>query len=108
MRLKAVCLLMLGLLWSAMGISVAGDLEKGRELFRRHCNFCHPGGRNVVRKGKELYREVLIRNGITSPEDIVKKMRHPGPGMPTFSERRIPDDEARAIAEYVWKTFRKD
>ncbi|MBX6423277.1 c-type cytochrome [Thermosulfurimonas sp. F29] len=100
--------LLMGLFWVLSGGVRAGTPEKGARLFRRHCNFCHPGGRNVVRKGKELYREVLIRNGITSPEDIVKKMRHPGPGMPTFSERRIPDDEARAIAEYVWKTFRKD
>ncbi len=83
----------------------AGDLVRGKKLFLKHCNFCHPGGRNVVRPEKNLRRKTLIRNGIKGPEDIVKKLRHPGPGMPRFSEKRIPDEDARAIARYVWEAF---
>ncbi len=96
----------MGLLFlGATGLKAA-DLKKGRKLFLKHCNFCHPGGRNVVRPEKNLQRETLIRNGIRGPEDIVKRMRHPGPGMPRFSERRIPDEDAQAIARYVWETFK--
>jgi len=79
----------------------------GKALFSRNCAFCHPQGRNIIRPRKSLDRETLIKNGITGPKGIVKRMRHPGPGMPRFSERRLSDEEARAIAEYIWETFKK-
>ena len=39
-------------------------------------------------------------------DDIVDKMRHPGPGMMTFDETALPDAQAKAIAEYVLATFK--
>ncbi len=105
---KRVVFLVTGfLLWGAVAVQ-AGDLEKGRKLFFRYCNFCHPGGRNVMRREKDLRRKTLMANGINGPEGIVKKMRHPGPGMPRFSEENIPDEDARAIARYVWETFAEE
>jgi hypothetical protein len=47
-------------------------------------------------------------------EDIVKKMRNPGPapthpqkwaGMTMFDAAKISDDEALKIADYILKTF---
>ncbi|QJA06759.1 c-type cytochrome [Thermosulfurimonas marina] len=84
-----------------------GGKPDGKALFSRNCGFCHPGGRNVIHPKKTLDRETLLKNGIQGPEGIVEKMRNPGPGMPRFSEKRLSDEEARAIAEYVWETFKK-
>ena len=39
-------------------------------------------------------------------QDIVAKMRNPGPGMTKFEKKDVSDKEARAIAEYILKTFK--
>jgi len=33
-------------------------------------------------------------------------MRNPGPGMTKFDEKTIPEETAKAIAEYILETFR--
>jgi hypothetical protein len=43
---------------------------------------------------------------ITTPEDVVEKMRNPGPAMPRFTDAMIPEKEALQIGKYVMKTFR--
>lgn len=104
--LPLTVILMLSPLAFGTKVESALDLKKGRKLFLRHCNFCHPQGRNTIRPHKNLKRSTLIANGIKSPEDIVKLLRNPGPGMPVFSKKRLPDEDARAIAHYVWETFK--
>jgi cytochrome c6 len=83
----------------------AGE-ETGEKLFQQHCVACHPGGGNIITPEKTLHSEDLKANNITTPEDIVKVMRNPGPGMPTFDEKAIPDAEAHEIGEYILKTFK--
>lgn len=82
------------------------EAQAGEKLFQQHCVACHPGGGNIVNPQKTLRSEHLKANNITKPEDIVKVMRNPGPGMPTFDEKLIPDAEAREIGEYILKTFK--
>jgi len=48
----------------------------------------------------------LAEHGIETPKDIVKVMRHPGPGMNSFDEKTIPEKMAMEIAEYILETFR--
>ena len=71
-----------------------------------HCAACHPDGGNIINSQKTLQRASLEAHGITSPEDIVKVMRNPGQGMPAFGPEAIPDDQALAIARYVWETYK--
>lgn len=78
----------------------------GEELFLLHCSGCHPGGKNLKYPAKSLDRLTLAANGITTPAGIVKKMRHPDPGMRRFDRSVLSDSEARRIAEYVLATFR--
>jgi cytochrome c6 len=33
-------------------------------------------------------------------------MRNPGPGMTKFDEKTLPQKDAKAIAEYIHKTFK--
>ena len=86
--------------------SGAGGGESGAVLFARNCATCHPDGRNVINPSKTLQRLTLTANGITTPEEIVSRMRNPGPGMKRFDRAELSDDDARKIAEYILATFR--
>jgi cytochrome c6 len=42
---------------------------------------------------------------VKSASDIVGNMRNPSPGMTKFDEKTVADADARAIAEYILRTF---
>ena len=78
----------------------------GEAEFKNHCALCHPDGGNSVNSAKTLHKKDLTANGIKKSADIVSKMRNPGPGMTEFDKKTIPDKEAKAIADYILKTFK--
>jgi cytochrome c6 len=92
-----------------MTAALAGENTKksGEELFKLNCAVCHPNGENIINKDKNLHKKNLEEHGIKTPEDIVKLMRNPGPGMNKFDEKTIPDKDAKEIAKYVLKTLNK-
>lgn len=81
------------------------EAQTGEALFMQHCAACHADGGNTINPKKTLHRSNREENGIKTAEDIIRTMRDPGPGMNRFDETTIPDRDARAIAEYVLKTF---
>jgi len=86
--------------------AAAEHASPGEELFKKHCQVCHPDGGNIVNKEKPLKLNALKANGIRTSRDIVKQMRNPGPGMTKFDEREMPDADAEAVAKYILKTFK--
>jgi cytochrome c6 len=78
----------------------------GQELFKQHCAVCHPDGGNIIKPKLTLQKKNLEQQGIKDWKGIVKNMRNPGAGMTKFDEKTIPDKDAKAIAEYVLKTFK--
>lgn len=80
--------------------------KSGEEMFKENCSVCHPNGGDIIDPDKTLHKEDLDENNVKKPEDIVKLMRNPGPGMERFDEKAIPDEDARKIAEYILKTFK--
>lgn len=78
----------------------------GKKEFEEHCASCHKDGGNIVNPAKTLKKADLAANGVKKWQDIVGKMRNPGPGMNTFDKKEVSDKEARAIAEYILKTFK--
>jgi len=87
---------------------------EGESLFKEHCSVCHPDGGNVINPLKTLHKKDLNANNIKTAEDVVKKMRNPGPvpthpqewgGMKIFDRKKISDEKAIQIAEYILKTF---
>ncbi|QEM70018.1 c-type cytochrome [Geobacter sp. FeAm09] len=82
-------------------------LARGEAAFLQNCGACHADGGNEVNPVKTLSRADLRRNNILTPDDIVRLMRNPGPGMLKFDPATLPDEDARAIAEYVLTTFNK-
>jgi cytochrome c6 len=93
--------------FSFTALGVAEDkATSGEELFKKHCAVCHPDGSNIVNPKKTLHKKDREVNNIKNPEDIVKTMRNPGPGMTPFNKSTIPDNDAKKIAEYILKTFK--
>ncbi len=94
-----------------LGISILGFIvtdalaADGKELFARHCSGCHYEGGNSVNRSKPLHRLFRHANGLRTEQDLVDKIRRGGQGMPAYRPDRISDPEARAIAEYIVKTF---
>ena len=80
-------------------------IKKGETEFNEHCVACHPGGGNIINAQKTLHKKDLESNNIRTPEDIVKIIRKPGTGMPPFDENSVTEKEAKAIGEYILRTF---
>jgi cytochrome c6 len=94
-----------------LAASAGADASKkgginGAEEFQKHCAVCHPNGGNTMKPEKTLRKKDLTTNGVKNAADIVKLMRKPGPGMTPFDRKAIDDREAKAIAEYILKTFK--
>ncbi len=86
--------------------ATAACAATGEELFTQHCAVCHPAGGNILKPQKTLHKKDLAKDGIKDWKGIVKSMRSPGAGMSKFDVKTISDKDAKAIAEYVLKTFK--
>jgi cytochrome c6 len=102
----SICLLITGACSGENPKKSGEEARLGEELFKLHCAVCHPNGENVINKDKNLHKEDLEEHGIKTPEDIVKLMRNPGPGMSKFDEKTISDKDAKDIAKYILKKFK--
>ena len=104
---RACAMLVSGMfLFSAGAAYAKGAAPDGKKLFETHCAACHADGGNIINPQKTLKKGALAKGGIKKPEDIVKTMRNPGPGMQNFDEKTVPDKDAKAIGEYILKTFK--
>ncbi|HAK61377.1 MAG TPA: cytochrome C [Nitrospiraceae bacterium] len=107
---KAVTVVALVVALCCMGIIAAVDTsaagKNGEALFKQYCQVCHPNGGNIINAKKTLSKKDRDANNIKTVDDIVRNMRKPGPGMTPFSEKAVPDGDAKAIARYILKTFK--
>ena len=78
----------------------------GKKEFEEHCVVCHLNGGNTITLSKTLSKKDREANGVKSAKDVIAKMRKPGPGMTAFDKKAVSDKEAKAIAEYILKTFK--
>jgi cytochrome c6 len=103
-----VCTVMLAvaLFCRAVPVEAALEASQGEQAFVKNCSVCHPMGGNIINTAKTLDKKVLTANGIREPADILRNIRNPGPAMTRFDEKTISDETARAIAEYILKTFK--
>lgn len=80
--------------------------SRGEKLFKKYCSECHPNGGNVITITKTLNPKDREANKVKTEKDIIKLMRNPGPGMVKFGKKVISEKDAKAIAEYIIKTFK--
>ena len=105
--IAVVAILTLGLFASAgLADTKKGEKIDGKKEFEEHCVVCHKDGGNMITPAKTLSKKDRQANGVKSAKDIVKLMRKPGPGMTAFDSKTISDKEAKAIADYILKTFK--
>jgi cytochrome c6 len=94
------------ILATAASTAFAAFAATGETLFKQHCAVCHPDGGNIIKPTHTLHKKDLDQNGIKNWKGIVKNMRTPGPGMTAFDAKTVSDKDAKAIADYVLKTFK--
>lgn len=104
-RILSLTLVTALLATSAMAAEKA-KAPSGESLFKERCAACHPDGGNIINAKKTLKKKDLAANKLTDVKKLVAYMRKPGPGMNPFDAKSLPDTDAKAIAEYVLKTFK--
>ena len=80
--------------------------DPGEAEFNEYCALCHPEGGNIINPKKTLHKKDLEANNIKNQADIINLMRKPGPGMTTFDEKTLSDNEAKDVAKYIFKAFK--
>ena len=104
--LIAFCMLLAeGLTASSIFAEQPASKNVGETKFKEQCSVCHVDGGNIINPQKTLFKKDREANNITSPQDIIKRMRNPGPGMTRFDEQTISNKDAQEIAEYILKTY---
>lgn len=86
----------------AIGLSVttAFAASTGEELFKAKCASCHPDGGNIINPKETL-------KGQKNVKKIIAKIRKGGGGMTAFDTKELSDADAKLIADYIIKTFKK-
>jgi cytochrome c6 len=72
----------------------------GEAVFKAKCASCHPDGGNIMKPGATL-------KGIKNAKKITTQLRKGGGGMPAFDAKAISDADAKLLADYIIKTFKK-
>ncbi len=108
--MKKAFVLLIAVLFITVSLSgfAKGNEAKhnGEALFKANCSPCHPDGGNIINSAFTLKKKDREAHGVKTAKDIIGKMRNPGPGMTKFDAATIPDKDAKAIAEYILKTFK--
>lgn len=94
--LMAAVVLSIGMM-SAAAFAAANS---GEAIFKAKCASCHPDGGNVMKPKATL-------KGIKSSKKIITQVRKGGSGMPAFDAKAISDADAKLLADYIMKTFKK-
>jgi cytochrome c6 len=74
--------------------------ETGETIFKSKCASCHPDGGNIIKPGESI-------KGIKDTKKITKKIRKGGGGMPAFDAKAVSDADAKSVADFIVKTFKK-
>jgi cytochrome c6 len=92
------------LLTTALALTVfaasALAAPNGEAIYKEKCAACHPDGGNIINPKETL-------KGLKDTKKIVKMIRKGGGGMTAFDAKAISDADAKAVAEYIVKTFKK-
>ena len=75
-------------------------LATGQELFQIHCLSCHQNNGNSIIPEKNLKKDTLESNGMTTISAISYQILNGKNGMPAFGDR-LQDNEIEQIASFV-------
>ena len=95
--LMATVLVSFGMMSAA---AFAAEKNSGEAIFKAKCVSCHPDGGNIMKPSETI-------KGIKNPKKIITQIRKGGGGMPVFDAKAISDADAKLLADYIIKTFKK-
>ncbi len=78
-------------------LATSADPERGRRLYEKYCNGCHPGGQadlGPALAGKDM-----------EPGRIRWLVREGGETMPAFPARKISDEDLEHLAAFVIRSL---
>lgn len=96
---KGIILATLALSATMMAAAASAETA-GEAIYKSKCASCHPDGGNIM-KPKETLK------GMKDSKKIISKIRKGGGGMPGFDAKSISDADAKQLADYIIKTFKK-
>ena len=97
---KGISLATLALATVMLASAASAAPVNGEAIFKAKCAACHPDGGNIMNPKETL-------KGMKDSKKIVSKIRKGGGGMTAFDAKAISDAEAKAVANYIIKTFKK-
>jgi cytochrome c6 len=100
---KLITLLSALLLFVFIAIQPAYALDNsstGSKIFEVNCAGCHINGSNIVRRGKNLFKKALKRNGMDSIEAITGIVTNGKNNMPAY-EDKLSSEQIQQVAAYV-------
>jgi len=97
---KSIILAAAALSVGMISSSVFAAETGGAAIFKAKCAVCHPDGGNVIKADKTI-------KGMKNARKIVTQIRKGGAGMPAFDAKAISDADAKLLADYIIKTFKK-
>lgn len=83
-----------------MAVAAFAAENSGESIFKAKCASCHPDGGNIINPKETL-------KGIKNTKKIITQVRKGGGGMPAFDAKAISDADAKLLADYILKTFKK-
>jgi mono/diheme cytochrome c family protein len=85
---------------STPSAAVEPGLSRGKAVYQRYCNVCHPGG------GRGSGPSLQTLAGIWSDQEIARLVREGKNRMPPFSDKVISNDELTDLIAYI-RTLKK-
>ncbi len=85
---------------AAFSATAFAAVPNGEAIFKEKCAACHPDGGNIINPKETL-------KGLKNTKIILAKIRAGGNGMTKFDAKTVSDADAKAVAEYIIKTFKK-
>ncbi len=76
------------------------DFDQGTQIFEAQCAGCHLNGGNIVRRGKNLKKRAMEKNGYTSVEAIANLVTQGKGNMSAYGDKLSPE-EIQAVSQYV-------
>ncbi len=78
----------------------AEELNDGAKLFSIHCAGCHPQGKNIIRRGKNLKLKALKRNKVDNLDAIINLVTYGKNNMSAYEEK-LSFHEIKSVSKYV-------
>ncbi|MGB7415769.1 MAG: c-type cytochrome [Thermosynechococcaceae cyanobacterium] len=99
MRLFLAALLFLTITTGIASPSLAAQSD-GAALFETHCAGCHPQGKNILRRGKNLKLKALQKNEVDTVDAIATLVTHGKNNMSAYANT-LSAPEIQAVSAYV-------